>query len=198
MIDKIVIASANNNKISQIKYFLKDTGINFLSLLDFPDIKSIEEIGSSFRENAFIKSSSVYRHTKIPSLADDSGLEVDFLNGEPGIYSARYDGLNATDTDNNLKLLEKLKDAENQERTARYVCVLSLYITDEINKFFEGKCDGRIIKSPRGNKGFGYDPIFVPDNFSQTFGELDIDTKMKISHRGKALQQLKEYLLRMK
>lgn len=190
---KIIIASKNKNKVEQIKEYLKDLNINFLSLYDFPEIPEIAEDGKTFEENALKKSKAVYSYTNLPSLSDDSGLEIDSLNGEPGIFSARYAGNNASDEDNNKKLLRELENSEN--RKARYRCVLSLYEQEEKNNFFEGSCNGEIVKEPKGKKGFGYDPLFLPEGFDKTFGELDLVIKLKISHRGKALNKLKNYLL---
>lgn len=190
---KIFIASKNKGKINEIRASLVGLEIEFFSLLDTPDVHDIEETGSTFEENAFIKAKAVYDMVKIPVLADDSGLEVVFLGGKPGVYSARYAGENATDLQNCEKLLTELDEVPFDERTANFRCVLVLY--DGISKrCFDGICGGHIITYPRGEKGFGYDPLFLPDGFSRTFAELDMETKNKISHRGKALSSLKNFL----
>lgn len=188
---KLYIASKNKGKVKEIQYVLKDTGIQVLSLADAPEIPDIPETGSTFEENAFIKAKAVYDILKAPVLADDSGLEVDYLNGAPGIYSARYAGKDATDEDNCNKLLSALSGVEN--RAAGFRCVLVLYYGNS-KHVFDGVCRGTINHQPKGEKGFGYDPLFVPEGFTETFAELGPETKNKISHRGKALAQLKEYL----
>ena len=190
---KIFIASKNRGKIDEIKYFLKDFEVELLSPFDLSDIPDVKETGKTFEENALIKAKAIYDKINIPVLADDSGLEVDYLNGEPGVYSARYAGLNATDVENCQKLLDKLKDAAAENRKAGFKCVLVLY-DGLIEKYFEGKCRGQIINQARGSKGFGYDPVFLPNGYDKTFAELDIETKNRISHRGKALQNLRIYL----
>ena len=190
---KIFIASKNKGKIKEIKYCLSEMDFEFFSLLDTPDIPDIAETGNTFEENAWLKAEQVYKLTGIPVIADDSGLEVDYLKGEPGIYSARYAGENATDDDNCNKLLSKLSDVAGENRKANFRCVIIYY--DGVNKhIFEGICNGHIITSKRGENGFGYDPLFIPDGYSLTFAELDAETKNKISHRGKALEKMKEYL----
>lgn len=187
---EIFIASKNNGKVKEIKYCLKGMDLELVSLNDFPEIPEIAETGNTFEENAWLKAEQVYKITGIPVIADDSGLEVDYLNGEPGVYSARYAGENATDDDNCNKLLAKLSGAEN--RSANFRCVIIYY--DGVNKnVFEGICSGKIIHEKRGNNGFGYDPLFVPDGYNQTFAELDEDIKNRISHRGRALFKLIEY-----
>jgi XTP/dITP diphosphohydrolase len=190
---KIFIASKNQGKVKEIKSILSGFNIEFFSLIDSPNIPDIEETGTTFEENAFIKAKAVYDKVQIPVLADDSGLEVDYLGGVPGVYSARYAGKNATDAQNCKKLLVELDGVESKNRTARFKCILVLY--DGVSKrFFEGACEGNIITSPRGTGGFGYDPLFVPEGYEKTFAELDLSTKNKISHRGKALASLKKFL----
>jgi XTP/dITP diphosphohydrolase len=162
-----------------------------VSLNDFPEIPDIAETGSTFEENAWLKAEQVYKITGIPVIADDSGLEVDYLNGAPGVFSARYAGENAADDANCNKLLKKLAGIE--ERKANFRCVI-IYYDGKNKNIFEGICSGEIIHEKRGNKGFGYDPLFVPVGFIETFGELDEDIKNRISHRGRALMKLTEYL----
>ncbi len=188
---KLILATKNKGKVREIVEYLKDPDYEITGLDDnFP---GIEETGATFEENASIKAEQAFEHYKTPTLADDSGLEVDYLVGEPGVYSARFAGENATDLDNCKKLLEEMDGAGPEERTARFKCVMVLY--DGTDKHvFEGVCEGKIITEMRGNDGFGYDPLFVPDGFTQTYAELDLGIKNQISHRGKALKQVKDYL----
>jgi XTP/dITP diphosphohydrolase len=190
---KIAIATGNQHKFKEIDTYLKDTGYSFLSLKDFPDITEIEETGDTFEENAIIKAKALFKHTGLTSLADDSGLIVDILGSEPGVRSARYAGENATDEMNNDLLISKIKDLPEEKRTARFMCVQAL-INENETKLFTGECPGKVILELRGTNGFGYDPMFVPDGFDKTFGELTMDEKLKISHRAKALVKLKNYL----
>ncbi|MEO8512568.1 MAG: XTP/dITP diphosphatase [Ignavibacteria bacterium] len=190
---KIFIASKNKGKLSEIKSFLGEMEYEIFSLLDAHEMPDIEETGNSFEENALLKARSIFNIVKIPVIADDSGLEVDYLNGAPGIYSARYSGENATDKKNNDKLLKELKDIETKKRTAAFKCVICLY--DGLSeRFFDGVCEGIILTRPKGEKGFGYDPLFVPNGYTQTFAELGPEIKNRISHRGKALLSLEKFL----
>lgn len=196
---KLFIASKNQGKITEIKSYLKDMEYEVFSLLDTHKIPDIKETGTTFEENALIKAKAVYNIVKIPVLADDSGLEVDFLNGAPGVYSARFAGetagtvVSATDEKNNAKLLAELGDIALNERTARFKCVIVLY--DGVSeRYFDGICEGIINTAPKGDKGFGYDPLFIPNGFSETYAELGLNVKNKISHRGKALLSLKKFL----
>jgi XTP/dITP diphosphohydrolase len=190
---KLFIASKNSGKIKEIKAYLSELGIEIFSLLDMQSLNDIAETGKTFEENAFIKAKALFDIVKLPVLADDSGLEVDPLNGEPGVYSARYAGPGASDSDNIRKLLDELKDVQSDSRTARFKCILVLY--DGISKrSFEGACEGRIIDSIRGDEGFGYDPVFVPKGYEKTFAELGIKVKNELSHRAKALKSLLDFL----
>lgn len=190
---KLFIASKNSGKIKEIKAYLSELGIEIFSLLDMQSLNDIAEAGKTFEENAFIKAKALFDIVKLPVLADDSGLEVDPLNGEPGVYSARYAGPGASDSDNIRKLLDELKDVQSDSRTARFKCILVLY--DGISKrSFEGACEGRIIDSIRGDEGFGYDPVFVPKGYEKTFAELGIKVKNELSHRAKALKSLLDFL----
>lgn len=191
--NKLFIASKNKGKINEIKTVLSGLGIEFFSLLDTPEIPDIDETGITFEENAFIKAKSVYDIVHIPVIADDSGLEVEYLNGAPGVFSARHAGENASDSDNCIKLLKELENVSYEQKKASFKCVIILF-DGENRRIFDGTCSGHIITYLRGENGFGYDPLFVPDGYSKTFAELDLDTKNKISHRGKALILLKKYL----
>jgi len=194
---KIVIASKNEGKIKEIKNFLHGLDIEILTLNDFPDVPEISEDGRTFEENAMKKAKTVFEHSKLTTLADDSGLEVRYIGDEPGVHSARFSGDNANDRQNNEKLLDLLKDVQMDDRRARFKCVLVLYNSLYNNIVFEGICEGYVIDEPKGELGFGYDPLFVPDGFTKTFGELDLVTKNKISHRGKALNSLRGYVEKM-
>lgn len=190
---KIFVASKNKGKIEEIRTFLTKLGYEIFSLLDTPHIHDVDETGNSFEDNALLKAKTIFQIVNIPVLADDSGLEVDHLNGRPGIFSARYSGKNATDKSNIDKLLQELEGVKLNERTARFKCVICLY--DGVSeRFFDGICEGFIITSPRGEKGFGYDPIFIPKEYTLTFSELGLDVKNQISHRGKALKSFREFL----
>ena len=190
---KLILATKNKGKVKEIREFFKGIKIELVSLNDFPEIEDIPETGSTFEENAWLKAKAVFDRLQICALADDSGLEVDYLNGRPGVYSARYSGENATDESNRKKLLHELANVAEHNRTARFICVMVLY--DGIKKnIFRGICEGTIIEEERGTDGFGYDPLFVPEGFDKTFAELDIETKNIISHRGKALLKAKQYI----
>lgn len=190
----LVIATRNVYKFNEISEYLQDLDYNLMSLNDFDSILEIEENGNSFMENAIKKAEEVYGSLKLMTLADDSGIEVDALNSEPGIYSARYAGVNATDEQNNTLLLKNLENIDDEKRTAQYVCVLAL-IDEGDSKTFSAVCKGKIIRELRGTNGFGYDPIFIPVGYDKTFGELDPSVKMKISHRALTLMQLRKYLM---
>lgn len=191
--DRLVIASNNRSKISEIKDVLKETRIRISSRLDYKGLRKIPETGSSYFENAFIKAKAVWEFTGIPSLADDSGLEVKALGGKPGIFSARYSGPKASDMDNRKKLLNELKEISKEKRAAEFICVLVLYDGNETH-IFEGRCRGEIAFEERGCLGFGYDSIFIPEGYNLTFAEMKPELKQAISHRGKALSALLKYL----
>lgn len=188
---KLILASHNKHKTQEIREIIGSVAeITDLYELEFSE--DIAETGKSFEENAFIKANTIFQKYKTPVLADDSGLCVDGLGGEPGIYSARFAGENATASVNNTKLLEKLKGVV--DRTAFFICVLC-YIDQQGNaQYFEGKVMGKIIDTPNGNEGFGYDPLFVPDGYSKTFAEMGEEIKNTISHRNLALQKLRNHL----
>jgi XTP/dITP diphosphohydrolase len=191
---KFFIASKNSGKIREIRSILEDFPAEILSFNDIPGIPDIEETGSTLEENALIKAKAVFDIVNIPVLADDSGLEVDFLNGAPGVYSARYSGPDANDDANCKKLLAELGELEFSKRTARFRCVIVMYDGFR-ERCFEGACEGHIIDYKKGHNGFGYDPIFMPNGYSQTFAELENNIKNRISHRARALNNLKEFLL---
>ena len=191
--NRIVLATRNKHKTEEIKTILKDLRLEILTLNDFPDIPLLKEDGSTFRENSLQKAHAVHLHTRIPTLADDSGLEVFFLNGRPGVISARYAGDGATDEENNEKLLGQMRGVAPRRRRAQFRAVLT-FIGDHGAEVTEGICPGRLGESPRGTNGFGYDPIFIPDGFSRTYAELTADEKNLISHRARALAAMREVL----
>lgn len=185
---KILIATKNKGKLNDIKEIFKDLDIEILSFLDFDDSPNVEETGKTFEENAKLKAKACFDKYGIPSIGDDSGLVVEQLNGNPGIYSARYAGENATDELNNQKLINEIKRYSEPHR-AKFVCLASFYDGKQfINAY--GEVSGRIIEEPRGHNGFGYDPLFIPNGYTQTFGELSLDVKNKISHRYVAFKKL--------
>ncbi|MGV8059601.1 MAG: XTP/dITP diphosphatase [Smithellaceae bacterium] len=192
---KIVFASRNEGKVKEIKSMLAGTGIELVSLNNYSDVPEVIEDGQTFLENALKKARIVAEFTRETVLADDSGLMVDILNGEPGIYSSRYAGENATDEENNSKLLAKLKNIPAEKRTAAFQCVLVLYKKDGNFDFFEGKWQGQIIDDGRGSNGFGYDPIFWVPGLRMTAAELPVEIKNKVSHRGQAFAKFKSSLL---
>jgi XTP/dITP diphosphohydrolase len=186
----IVFATHNKNKLIEVKNILPDY-INLLSLDDINCHEDIEETADSIEGNALIKAQYVFEHYNYSCFADDTGLFVDALNGEPGVYSARYAGLQKNAKDNNDKLLAQLKNFNN--RSAHFKTVIA-YKTHSEEKIFTGICPGEIITTPEGEHGFGYDPIFKPENHNTTFASLDPKIKNKISHRALAIQSFLEYL----
>jgi len=189
----IVLATRNKHKILEIKTILADLPITVLTLDDVPGVPELREDGATFQENSLQKAREVYVHTKLPALADDSGLEVFYLNGHPGVVSARYAGEGTTDERNNKKLLGEMLGVPPRRRKAQFRAVITL-VRDDSVEVAEGICPGVLAESPRGTNGFGYDPIFIPDGFSRTYAELTAEEKNKISHRAKALAKMKEIL----
>jgi len=190
---KIIFATQNKGKAAEAKSIFADSSIEIISLYDLGNNIDIEEHGTTFRENAFIKARTVYDIYKVPVVADDSGLEISQLNGRPGVYSARYAGDNCTYEDNNLKVIDELKDFPEPHR-AKFISYAVYYDgKNEIEAI--GELPGYIIKEQRGTNGFGYDPIFIPDGFEKTISELDFEEKNKISHRAKSFAVLKKKLI---
>ena len=190
---KIIFASGNKGKIAEVRKILGELDIPILSLHDINFEGDIEETGNSFEENAEIKATEIYKMYKLPTIADDSGLVVEQLNGEPGIYSARYAGIDSDDAANNIKILENLS-SKSEPHKAKFVCS-AVYYSGEKTYSAVGEVNGKIISKERGINGFGYDPLFVPDGYSKTMAELDPEIKNSISHRFKAFDQLKKHLL---
>lgn len=189
--DTLFLASGNPHKIEELQQILESLGIQLKSTLDYPNAPDVEEDQPDLKGNALKKARFWFEKTGLPSIADDTGLEVEALNGAPGVYSARYAGVNVTYQDNVRKLLDELNDEQN--RKAQFRTVIA-YITNENEYFFEGVCKGEILTEQKGTKGFGYDPVFRPNGYKKTFAELDAEEKNKISHRGKALEKFLEFL----
>ena len=187
----IILASSNKGKIKEFREILSPYGFNVLSLADINYYEEIVEDGTTFFENAFIKAKTIYEHTKTFVISDDSGICVDYLNGEPGIYSARYHNL-SKDKDRNLLILKLLEGQTN--RRAHFHCTIVLYMGEDNYKSFDGQVYGSIDYEEKGTNGFGYDSIFIPDGYDLTFGLLDSSIKDEISHRAIAVKQLLEYL----
>jgi XTP/dITP diphosphohydrolase len=191
---EIVLATRNDNKIREIERLLQDIDIKLLSLREFPSSPPISEIAASFAENALHKASTVSQFTGKLALADDSGLEVDFLQGKPGVLSARYAGEGASDEENNRKLLEELKEIPLALRGATFKCTLALVSPSQNKDVVEGECRGIIAIEPRGEGGFGYDPLFYLPQFNKTFAELPLEIKNQVSHRAQAVAKLRKIL----
>jgi XTP/dITP diphosphohydrolase len=195
MPEELLIATRNGGKVLEFSRLLCDLPVSIRSLSEFPGVGEAEESGETFEENATIKARVYAGLTGLFTLADDSGLQVDALGGAPGVHSARYAGPRATDAERNTLLLSELQATRGAERRARFVCVLALFRpSDGSLKLFRGTCEGRIGHEPRGGGGFGYDPIFIPDGYSQSFGELPSAVKDRISHRAVALGALRSFL----
>ena len=191
----IIIASNNQGKVEEIKKFYKKLNMNFLSLKKFPHLPKIDEKFNTYESNAIEKARNISGITSMITLADDSGLEIDALKGKPGIHSARFGGENISDKERNQLILNLLKDVPEPLRTAKFICVIAIVKPDGETYTIKGVCEGIITKEPKGNSGFGYDPIFFLPKYNMTFAEMDKDLKNRISHRGKALREAKKILL---
>lgn len=189
----IVLATRNKKKIEEIRRIVYEMPVSLYSLDDFPGCPEVEEDGNTFEENAVKKARAVAEYTKMPALADDSGLEVYALNNAPGVLSARYAGEGANDMRNTEKLLNELVTVPDGERGARFVCVIAVAFPDGIIRIFSGYAEGTVGRAPKGLNGFGYDPIFYPAGHNRTFAEMSDGEKDVFSHRGKALKKLHEY-----
>jgi XTP/dITP diphosphohydrolase len=188
----IFLASGNPHKIEELQQLFNEMGIELKSTLDYPDAEEVVEDRPDLEGNAIKKARHWFEKTGLPSLADDTGLEVDVLNGEPGVYSARYAGEHASYEENTQKLLKEMGGVA--DRTAQFRTVIAFIDEAAKEHMFEGACRGKIISEKRGEKGFGYDPVFVPEGYDQTFAELSNEEKNKISHRGLAIQKFIQYL----
>lgn len=191
----LVLASKNQGKIREIETSLVIPALTYRSLNDFSDLPEVIEDGSSFLENALKKARIISESLHLPVLADDSGLAVDALQGAPGIYSARFAGERATDQENMEKLLFLLDEVPETKRTARFVCVLVLYLPSGEWFQAEGTCEGRIALAQEGDQGFGYDPVFYLPDFQKTMAQIPLETKNRISHRARALEKMRPHLL---
>lgn len=189
---KIVVATHNKHKVDEIRDFFKGD-YEVLSADDIVSYDEVEETGKTIEENALLKARALADLTNELIIADDTGLFVDYLGGEPGVYTARFAGINATYEDNNNKLLNLLKGVPLEKRKATFKTVIALIYKGR-EAIIEGKVDGRIIDAPRGQYGFGYDPIFYVDEIGKTLAELTLEEKNKVSHRANALKKLKEYI----
>lgn len=192
---ELVIATRNKRKEKEIKNLLKDLGLVIISLKDYPRLPEIKEEGKTFRDNAVKKAELVATFTNKWTLADDSGLEVDVLEGQPGVYSARFAGKEQDDRANIRKLLRLMKDVPQEKRQARFRCVVAISKPGgEVIKVFNGVCEGLISFKPRGRFGFGYDPVFIIPAYNKTFAELGAAIKDRISHRARALNQTSTFI----
>lgn len=193
---QIVVASRNQHKLDEIQRILTAEGVDvdLVSLANFPDAEDVAETESTFAGNALLKARAACQATGIAAIADDSGLCVDALNGMPGIFSARWAGSHGEDTANLELLLAQLTDVPDARRSAHFICAIAYVTPDGKERIVEGTVDGQIIREPRGDRGFGYDPIFVPDGMTLTTAELTSEQKDTISHRGRALRAFAQLL----
>lgn len=194
---KIVLATANTHKVIEFQRILNELlpDLELVAASQFPGVPEVEETGSTFAENALIKARAINDFTNLPALADDSGLVVDALNGAPGIFSARYAGLPADDLANVMKLLNEIKELDQSLLSAKFECAIALVDkSQDLELVVDGQMPGQVIKEIRGENGFGYDPIFVPQGLTKTSSELSDSEKDKISHRGIALRKISAIL----
>jgi XTP/dITP diphosphohydrolase len=193
--EKVILASRNKGKIKEIGDILGRYDMTVVSRDDAGlPIDEVEETGETFEENSYIKAKAILDVAGVPTVADDSGLMVDALGGAPGVYSARYAGEDCTYEDNNRKLLSALAGVPDEKRSARFVSVITMLWPDGRKIVARGECEGRILTETRGEGGFGYDPLFVPEGYDISFGEMSPEEKNKISHRAKALMKLESIL----
>ena len=191
---RIVLATNNKHKIREIKNILADLSMEILTLEDFTGFPKVEETGKTFEENAIIKAQAIYQFTGLPSVADDSGLEVDALDGAPGVLSSRFAGEHYSFEDNNRKLLSLMKDIPRERRGAKFICVVAL--AKDVNHIVtvKGEVKGIITFEEKGENGFGYDPVFYLPHLNKTFAQLSLEEKNKISHRAQAFAKAKELI----
>ena len=191
---ELVVATRNRGKLKEIQALLAGVVENVRCAADFPDLADTIEDGATFQDNALKKAREAMLHTGLPALADDSGLTVDVLDGRPGVYSARFAGEGAGDAANNRRLLEELAAVPPGQRQAAFVCQLAFVTPQGEEQLFDGRIGGQILTAPRGEGGFGYDPLFLVDGFDRTMAELSLQEKNSISHRGQALRQFRTFL----
>lgn len=192
--EKIIFATGNQGKVREIKEILKDIPVEIVSMKEAGIDVDIVEDGKTFEENAIIKATTIQKLTGNLVLADDSGLEVDYINKEPGIYSARYMGKDTPYSEKNQNIIERLKNAKGDERSARFVCAIAAAFPDGSVKTTRGTIEGVIADKPAGENGFGYDPIVYVPEYQMTTAQMSPEQKNKISHRGKALQEMKKII----
>ncbi len=190
----LLVATRNAGKLKEIRRLLGDLGIEVKGMDAFPDLPEVEEDGDTFAANAIKKAETVAALTGLMTLADDSGLEVAALDGQPGVRSARYAGEQATDADNNRKLIAALDGVPAERRQGAFRCAMALVRPGEETKVFDGRVEGILLDAPRGDGGFGYDPLFLVREYGKTMAELPLEVKNRISHRGQALRQVVEFL----
>lgn len=192
---EVVIATKNPGKAKEFKTFFAKYDINAVSLPELSKaIEDVDETGTTFDENAALKAEQIAELLQTPVLADDSGLVIDALDGQPGIYSARYAGEPKDDQANIDKVFDELHGVESANRTARFICVLAVAVPGDKTIFKTGYCEGKILASQSGHNGFGYDPIFIPEGYTKTMAELSPEEKNKISHRSHAMTQLEDWV----
>lgn len=191
---RILLATRNQGKVEEIRRLLRDLPVELLSLEDVDRVPHVLEDGDTFEENALKKAREIAYATELTTLADDSGLCVDALDGRPGALSARYAGATASDEVKCARILEEMSGVPDDRRSARFVCVLALVSPWKKERLFRGECRGWITREPRGIGGFGYDPIFYHEDSGRTFAEMDRESKNTVSHRGRALRQFAAYL----
>ncbi len=191
----LLLATRNEGKKMELQEMLNDIGISVINLHDIPPLPEVVEDGKTFKENAEKKAYETAKATGYWCLADDSGLVVDALNGQPGIYSARFAGPEASDENNNHKLLDLMKGIDESKRTARFVCCMALSTPEGETLVVEDYCEGIILRQPVGEQGFGYDPLFMPQGYNQSMAQLSHQEKNLISHRGKALNRMKPIII---
>ena len=200
MSHKLVLATRNQGKITEFRRILDELApgqIELIGVDQFPDLVDVDETGSTFEENSLLKSRYTCDATGLPSIADDSGLCVDFLNGDPGIFSARWAGNHGNDQANIEKLLEQLKEVPDNKRTAHFTCVASLVMPDGREQVAEGRFEGHILHAPVGENGFGYDPIFQPLGLTISCAQMSAQEKDLVSHRGKSLRAIAPHVIQM-
>lgn len=197
MSEKIVLATQNQDKVKEIYALLHDLDLEILTLEEFPEAPDVIEDGETLEDNALKKAREIAEYTKMSAVADDTGLEVDYLDGRPGVFSSRYAGENASYADNVKKLLTELKEVPWEKRGAQFRCAVALYnFANRETRIVAGVCRGIIAEAPSGHQGFGYDPVFYVPEYHQTYAEMDLELKNKISHRARAFLQLRNLLER--